>query len=107
MYLGKRIGVVVPAHNEAGLIGKTLSSIPDFVDEIFAVDDASSDETARIIASINDARIHYVRHDLNRGVGAAIVSGYRMALTEAWMWWPSWREITRWIRSASQNSLNL
>ena len=37
MYKGKRIGVVVPAYNEALLIAKTINSIPGFADRIYVV----------------------------------------------------------------------
>ena len=43
MYKEKTIGVVVPAYNEEKLIGRTLDTIPDFVDQIIIVDDCSHD----------------------------------------------------------------
>ena len=45
MYRDHTIGVVVPAYNEAGLIGDVIRSMPAFVDWICVVDDRSTDET--------------------------------------------------------------
>ena len=47
---------------------------------MIAVDDASRDATAEAILSIRDPRITLVRHECNQGVGAAIRTGYRVAL---------------------------
>ena len=77
---GKRVAVVVPAHDEEELIGRTIAAIPAFVDRVYVVDDASSDATAE--RATGDTRVEVIRHDRNRGVGAAIVSGYRRALDE-------------------------
>ena len=43
MYKDKSICVVVPAYNESTQIDKVLSTMPDFVDKIVVVDDASKD----------------------------------------------------------------
>src|SRR5438105_10911402 len=79
---GKRIGVVVPAHNEEQLIAATLQGMPEFVDRIFVVDDASTDATAERARGIDDPRVEVIVHERNRGVGAAIVTGYKRALAE-------------------------
>lgn len=76
---GARVAVVVPAHNEERLIARTLRSIPAYVDHIVVVDDGSTDGTSREVASVVDPRIELVQHAHNRGVGAAIVTGYRRA----------------------------
>ncbi|HEY2326968.1 MAG TPA: glycosyltransferase family 2 protein [Gaiellaceae bacterium] len=82
MLEGKRVAVVVPAHDEEDLIVSTLQGIPGFVDRIYVVDDASIDETAERARSFDDPRVEVVTHDRNRGVGAAIVTGYTRALAE-------------------------
>jgi glycosyltransferase involved in cell wall biosynthesis len=79
---GKRVAVVVPAHDEERLIGTTLAGIPEFVDRILVVDDASSDGTAVAVQASPDPRVELVARDSNGGVGAAIVTGYERALAE-------------------------
>jgi glycosyltransferase involved in cell wall biosynthesis len=82
MLEGKRVAVVVPAFDEERLIGTTLAGIPDFVDRIFVVDDASTDGTADKARAAGDARVEVIAHERNEGVGAAILTGYRRALEE-------------------------
>lgn len=45
MYEGHSVGVVVPAYNEAPFVGEVITDIPAFVDHIYAIDDASTDDT--------------------------------------------------------------
>src|SRR6266550_8389896 len=82
MLEGKTVAVVVPAHNEEALIEATLQGIPGFVDRVFVVDDGSSDRTGERATSFGDRRVEVLRHERNRGVGAAIVTGYKRALAE-------------------------
>ena len=76
------LAVIVPAHNEAAHIGPVLESMPQEVDRVFVVDDASTDGTAEVVGRIADNRIRVLRHDTNRGVGAAMRTGYRAAIEE-------------------------
>lgn len=82
MYRNKSVAAVIPAFNEEALVGAVLAGLPDCVDRIIVVDDASRDDTAGVVrtAARADARIELIVHDENRGVGAAIVSGYKAAL---------------------------
>jgi glycosyltransferase involved in cell wall biosynthesis len=81
MLEGKTLAVVVPAHDEQELIVATLQGVPGFVDRVFVVDDASTDETSTRARTLGDERVDVILHDRNRGVGAAIVTGCR-ALAE-------------------------
>jgi glycosyltransferase involved in cell wall biosynthesis len=79
---GKRVAVVVPAYNEEHLVAETVRGIPDFVDRVFVVDDASKDATADRARALGDARVEVIVHAVNSGVGAAIVTGYERARDE-------------------------
>jgi glycosyltransferase involved in cell wall biosynthesis len=77
----KTVAVVVPAYNEEALVGPTVAGIPAFVDRIIVVDDASRDATAERATS-GDDRVEVIAHERNKGVGAAIVTGYKRAIAE-------------------------
>ena len=83
MLEGKRVAVVVPAFDEERLVGETLRGIPEFVDRVFVVDDASRDGTTAAVEAADDPRVELLRHERNLGVGAAIATGYRRALEES------------------------
>jgi glycosyltransferase involved in cell wall biosynthesis len=80
MYRGLTTAVVVPAFNEEGAIAEAIRSVPSFVDRVIVVDDASRDGTARRARAERHGQIEFIRHGANRGVGGAIVSGYRRAM---------------------------
>jgi len=82
MWHGARVAVIVPAYQEERLIGRTLSGLPAFVDHVYVVDDASTDCTAERVSSSGDTRVTLLRHSENRGVGAAIATGYQRALQD-------------------------
>ena len=79
---GKRVAVIVPAHDEETLVATTIGGIPQFVDRIYVVDDASRDGTAAAARASGDPRVEVIAHERNSGVGAAIVTGYRRALAD-------------------------
>jgi glycosyltransferase involved in cell wall biosynthesis len=83
MWAGSRVVVVVPAWDEAPRIARVLRGMPPWVDRIVVVDDASRDATAHAALAVGDARVVVERHHRNRGVGAAIATGYRRAATLA------------------------
>ncbi|WP_338729750.1 glycosyltransferase family 2 protein [Haladaptatus sp. DJG-WS-42] len=102
MYRGHTVGVVVPAYNEEGFVGDVIDEIPEYVDRIYAVDDASADgtwtEIREAAARLNraeadtarvadgglafDRRVVPIQHEINRGAGGALKTGYRRALED-------------------------
>lgn len=74
------ISIVFPAFNEAENIRRFQTEVlPEFMKlgmpfEIIIVDDGSSDETASIASSLGQS-VRCVKHDRNRGLGAAIRTG--------------------------------
>lgn len=81
MYREKKIALVIPAHNEEKLIVPTLAGVPDFVDRVYVVDDASTDRTReRVLARAAEGfDVQLLCHETNRGPGGAIITGYKRA----------------------------
>src|SRR5215210_4987439 len=79
---GKTVAVVVPAYDEEALVATTIRGVPEFVDRIFVVDDASQDRTAAAARESGDPRVQVLSHERNSGVGGAIVTGYQRAVAE-------------------------
>ena len=73
------VWVVVPAFNEAPVIGGVLRQLLSKFPNVVAVDDGSSDDTA---AEIRAAGARLVRHPLNMGMGAAVQTGLDFALLD-------------------------
>ena len=79
MFGDRNIYVVVPAFNEEERIEATLRGLPEWVDQIVVVDDASTDRTAEVVEArrASDSRIELIRNSNNLGVGGATLVGFR------------------------------
>lgn len=75
-----RVFVVVPAFREELHIGRVIATMPELVDGVVVVDDGSDDRTSEVARASGDPRVVVIRHASRRGVGAAIVTGYREAI---------------------------
>ncbi len=80
MYHDRKVAVVVPAFCEATKITETVRNLPEWVDHIVAVDDASTDGTYEALKNIRDPRLTVLRLPKNGGVGAATLAGFRQAI---------------------------
>lgn len=71
--------IVLPAYNAEKTLRKTIRAIPkNIADEIILVDDASSDQTAKLAQKLG---LTLYQHSSNRGYGANQKSCYRLALS--------------------------
>jgi len=80
MFQGLRVAVVVPAYREEERVSDAIRTMPEIVDHILVVDDASPDRTYEVATAAADDRTEVIRHPANKGVGGAIVTGHRRAL---------------------------
>ena len=69
--------VVIPAYNEAATIGRVLGLVPRSFTPI-VVDDGSTDDTAKNATGY----CQLLRHEKNKGAGAAIKTGLQAALEQ-------------------------
>lgn len=75
-----RLAVVIPAFRAEGSIATVVGAMPACVDRIIVVDDGSPDGTVKKVQELSEPRVILLTHECNRGVGAAMVTGYRKAL---------------------------
>jgi glycosyltransferase involved in cell wall biosynthesis len=84
----ERVFVVIPAYNAAATIAAVFDRIPpaaaERISRYVVVDDGSSDGTAAVVEKIADGplNINLLRHESNRGYGAAEKTLLRHALEE-------------------------
>ena len=83
-----RLSVIIPVYNEASTLAEVLRRVKeagtsDLVIEIVAVDDASTDDSPRLLELAAADGVKVIRHARNQGKGAAIRSGLAEATGDA------------------------
>src|ERR1700733_847645 len=82
MHIMARIAVVIPVYNRGAIVRRAVDSVlgQEFTDfELIVVDDASSDDTADIVAAIDDPRLRLLHQPGRPGGNAARNRGIREA----------------------------
>jgi glycosyltransferase involved in cell wall biosynthesis len=78
-----QLAVVIPSYRVSRQIMGVLAAIPSEVTRIYVVDDGCPESTGSLVERQNaDSRVQVLRHEVNAGVGAAVVTGYRQAMAE-------------------------
>lgn len=86
----RSLSVILPAYNEEALITNTVSTIMSVLTtwmdnfEVIVVNDGSKDQTGRMVAQLAsyDRRIRLINHPVNKGYGAALVTGFESVTKE-------------------------
>ena len=75
------IAVVVPCHRVSRHILQVLGRIGDEVDLVVVVDDACPEHSGQLVrAQCRDPRVVVLHHEINQGVGGAVLTGYAYAI---------------------------
>lgn len=78
-----RVAVVVPCYKVNAHVLGVIAAIGPEVCRIYAVDDCCPDGSGDLIErQVRDPRVRVLRHERNKGVGGAVVTGYRAAMDE-------------------------
>ena len=75
------VAVVIPSYRVTDHILEVINGIGPEVSKIFVVDDACPDKSGDFVEkNSNDKRVTVLRHSENKGVGGAVITGYKAAL---------------------------
>jgi glycosyltransferase involved in cell wall biosynthesis len=73
----REVFILIPSYNEGQVISKTIAPLLEIGYQVVIIDDCSTDNTSGVLRNLP---IHYVRHSINLGQGAALQTGIKYAL---------------------------
>lgn len=76
----EKICVVIPAYRVANHIEAVVQGIPIWIWKIIVVDDKSPDDLGARVEALHNERIELIRHEKNKGVGGAVMTGFSRAV---------------------------
>ena len=77
----KKIALVIPCYKVSKQLKQVLLHLPEFIDDIIVIDDACPENSGKIATNLAKDNIHIIEHEENQGVGGAVISGYRKAIS--------------------------
>jgi len=78
-----KTAVVIPCYKVSSHILKVIEGIGPEVQKIYVVDDCCPENSGELVKNNSrDKRVEIIYHSENRGVGGAVISGYKKALTD-------------------------
>ena len=80
---GGAVAALIPAYREAARIAPVIRGVRKHVGAVLVVDDGSEDDTAAVA---REAGAEVVRHEINRGKGAAIKTGLNLLAQRGFDW---------------------
>jgi dolichol-phosphate mannosyltransferase len=79
-----RLLIAIPVFNEQKYLGRVLDKVRQFHPDILVVDDGSSDDTPKILASRDDIQV--IRHPTNLGYGRSLIDAFDYARRHGYDW---------------------
>lgn len=76
-----KLSVIMPVHNEVETINEIIGRVLEkpIVHELIIVDDGSTDGTIEFVEKIQSDKIKIIKHETNKGKGAAVRTGFESA----------------------------
>lgn len=84
------VSVIIPTYNAESFLAETIQSVLDqaYTEfELIIVDDASTDQTSKIIQGFDDPRIKFIQHEKNLGADMARHNGLQVSSGEIVTFW--------------------
>ena len=78
MIKNKKIAVVIPSYRVKNFLREVVLSLPEFIDFVIVVDDKCPEESYKEVENLD--KVFIIHHEINQGVGGAVVSGYKKAI---------------------------
>lgn len=76
-----RVAVVIPSYKVKRYILDLLVDIPAAVSKVYVIDDACPESSGRHVEQLSsDPRVVVIYHEVNQGVGGAVMTGYKAAI---------------------------
>lgn len=77
------LAVIIPCYKVTRHVLSVIEAMPACVDRIYAIDDCCPDKSGQFIVDNNyDPRVRVLFNDKNKGVGGAVMTGYRAAIED-------------------------
>lgn len=76
-----RVSVVIPSYKVTDHIEGVIAQIPTYVETIYVVDDCCPNNSGEYVQkNVFDPRVRVLFNEVNKGVGGAVVTGYKAAI---------------------------
>lgn len=76
----QKIAVIIPSYKVNDHIEEVIRTLPEMVDFVIVVDDCCPENSGNLVKAMDLSHVVVLFHEVNQGVGGAVVTGYKKAL---------------------------